>query len=143
MGNINWSRVLIGGLAAAVVWILFDLIGMAVLGMDMEGWLARHSLQQPPMALWVIVVVVFAILLVWLYAAIRPRYGPGPKTALMAAAFMWILFGAIYAMQAAMGLYTQTEYLTFAAWGALQLAVAANVGAWLYREVDGGVTQRT
>lgn len=141
MGNINWSRVLIGGIAAAVVWVIFDVIGMAVLGMDMEGWLARHSLQQPPIALWIIVVLVFAILLVWLYAAIRPRYGPGAKTALIAAAFLWIVFGAVYAMQTAMGLYTQTEYLTFAGWGAIQLAAASLTGAWLYREGD-GITPR-
>ena len=142
MGNINWIKVLVGGLAAAVVWMAFDMIGMAVLGMDMEAWLARHSLQQPPMALWVVVVIVFAIMLVWLYAAIRPRFGPGPKTALIAGAFMWILFGAVYAMQTAMGLYTQAEYLTFAGWGALQLAAAALTGAWLYKEVDGGAATR-
>lgn len=142
VGNVNWSRVLIGGIAAAVVMMLFDVLGMAVLGMDMEAWLTQHQLTQPSIVIWIAVVVVFGILIAWLYAAIRPRFGPGPKTALMAAAFIWILFGAIYAMFTAMGLYTQTEYFKFAAWGALQLAAAANVAAWLYREGDGVAAPR-
>lgn len=141
MGNINWSRVLIGGLAAGVVIMAFDMIGMAVLGMDMEAWLTEHSLRQPPIALWVVTTLIFGLLIVWLYAAIRPRFGAGAKTALLAAAFPWILFGAIYGMQTAMGLYTQREYVTFAAWGALQLAAAAYAGAWLYREGIGETTR--
>ena len=30
------------------------------------------------------------LLLVWLYAAIRPRFGPGPRTATYAALVVWV-----------------------------------------------------
>src|SRR5437667_4515115 len=34
---------------------------------------------------------VLGVLLVWLYAAIRPRFGPGPKTSLIAGLVLWFL----------------------------------------------------
>jgi hypothetical protein len=37
--------------------------------------------------LWGFLVGIFAV---WLYAAIRPRYGDGPKTALCAGAVVWV-----------------------------------------------------
>ena len=143
MGNINWSRVLLGGIAAGVVLIAFDFVGMAVLGFDMEAWAASHNLAtEPNMAVWIISVLVLGIMLVWLYAAIRPRFGPGVKTAAMAAAFMWVFFSVIYGMQTSMGLYTTEEFVKFAAWGVLQMLAAAYVGAWLYKEDVGDTTVR-
>ena len=143
MGNINWSKVLIGGIAAGIVLLAFDMLGMAVLGFDMEAWAQRHNLvTEPNMAVWIVSVLLLGIMLVWLYAAIRPRFGPGVKTAAIAAAFMWLFFAVVYGGHTAMGLYTSAEYMKFAAWGALQMLAAAYVGAWLYKEGVGDTTVR-
>ena len=34
---------------------------------------------------------VFGVVAIWLYAAIRPRYGPGPKTAAIAGLVLWFI----------------------------------------------------
>jgi len=36
-------------------------------------------------------IVAYAIVAVWLYAAIRPRYGAGPRTALISGIVVWLL----------------------------------------------------
>ena len=42
----------------------------------------------------VLLFVVMGIGLIWLYAAIRPRYGPGPRTAAIAGFVMWLITSA-------------------------------------------------
>ncbi len=48
--------------------------------------------------LWGFVVAIAAI---WLYAAIRPRYGPGPATALRAGFVVWLFVHATFSLAAA------------------------------------------
>ena len=144
MSRINYSKVLLGGVAAGVVMVAFDMLGMAILAFDMRAWAERHNLAtEPNVAVWVVSVLLFGIMLVWLYAAIRPRFGPGAKTAVIAAAFFWVFFCLTYAGQTAMGLYTVEQFVKFAAWGALQVLAAAYVGAWFYKEGLGDPTPRT
>ena len=45
--------------------------------------------------IFVAMTFVLGILLVWLYAAIRSRYGPGPKAAVVAGLFGWVLLCGI------------------------------------------------
>jgi hypothetical protein len=46
--------------------------------------------------LYLVTTIVLGLLLAWLYAAIRPRYGPGPMTALRAGTFLWVATWLIY-----------------------------------------------
>jgi hypothetical protein len=59
--------------------------------------------QLPPMAgsvigWFVFLDFLFGIFLVWLYAAIRPRYGAGPGTAVKAGLFAWVATGLLHAL---------------------------------------------
>src|SRR5213592_1582132 len=81
VGKINWGRVILGGLLAGLVLNVVDFVyyGM-VMKQDMAA--AMQALGKPPIPdsmIWVFVVwdFVMGIGLVWLYAAIRPRFGPG------------------------------------------------------------------
>lgn len=136
MSNINYSKVMIGGLVAGVVFFALDFVGFMVLGMDMDAWLAAHSLHEPNMAVFVVIDILLGIMAVWLYAAIRPRFGPGAKTAAIAAAFIWFFFALVYFGLHMMGLFTVGDYTKMAAWGVLQAFGATLAGAWLYREGD-------
>ena len=90
--GINVGRVIGGGLLAGVVIDVVDgLTNGAVLGarwaeetkrlgIDMSG-----GAQSQSLAGWMTFGILCGIVLVWLYASIRPRYGPGPKTAVTAA----------------------------------------------------------
>jgi MFS family permease len=78
------------------------------------------------------------IFTVWLYAAIRPRYGTGPKAAACAGAAVWAL-GYLLAGVAPMVLHILPRRLMAIgiAAGLIEVIVAALVGAWLYKEEAG------
>ncbi|CAN5663913.1 hypothetical protein BH23GEM1_BH23GEM1_02230 [soil metagenome] len=142
MGNIDYSKVLIGGLVAGIVFFALDFLGYMIMGMDMDAWLARHSLHEPPMWVFIVMDILYGMLIVWLYAAIRPRFGPGPKTAAIAAAFTWLFFALTYFGLHMMGLFTQGDYMMMAAWGFVMALGAAMAGAWVYKESEGAGAPR-
>jgi hypothetical protein len=141
MGKINWGRVLAGGLLAGVVlnlldWLVNDVWLMDTWSAAMQALPnARVTTGGGVIAWFVVTDLLYGIFLVWLYAAIRPRYGPGPKTALYAGLATWVAVGCLHAMgEAPVRLLPQRLYLltTLAALGIFPLA--AVVGAWAYRE---------
>lgn len=138
MGKINYGRVVLGGIVAGIVFLALDFAGMYILPFDWDAWIAQYNLTMPSMALWVVMDILFGILAVWLYAAIRPRFSPGVKTAVIAGVFLW-LFGAImwYGF-AAMGMFEMNAYLAMAGWSLVQMIVATTAGAWMYKEEGGG-----
>lgn len=142
MSNINYSKVLIGGVVAGVLFFALHWLGLMILGMDMDAWLAAHSLHEPPMWVFILIDILLGIMAVWLYAAIRPRFGAGARTAAIAAAFMWFLFALIYFGLHMMALFTPGDYMKMAAWGLVQVFVATLAGAWLYREGVGDTAPR-
>ena len=89
MGKINWTRVILGGLVAGVIINVFEsVLNGVILAKDMEAAISALGRQMGGGALavfiaWGFLVGIFAV---WLYAAIRPRYGAGPKTAACACA---------------------------------------------------------
>ena len=134
MGKINYSRVLIGGIVAGFLFLGFDVLGFMLMNTDMDAWLAQHALTEPPMWAIYLTDILFGFLAVWLYAAMRPRFGPGWKTAAIAAVFMWICFALAYFSFHMMGLFTQGDYMMMAGWWLVGVFVATLAGAWIYRE---------
>src|ERR1022692_2864898 len=93
MSKINWSRVLLCGLVAGIIWIVLGGLVTALLGRDFAALPNNHlHTLTPGFVLFNIVLDLlegFSIL--WLYAAIRPLYGPGAKTTLIAAFAWWFI----------------------------------------------------
>ena len=81
---------------------------------------------------WGFLVGIFAV---WLYAAIRPRYGAGPKTALCAGAAVWGL-GYLLASVTPIALHIFPRHIMAIglAVGLVEVLVGTVAGAWLYRE---------
>ena len=108
---------------------------------DMEAALTAHNMTMEMSAgMWVLTIVVSMIVgltLVFFYAAVRPRFGPGPKTATLVAVVLWIggyLLSLIgYGM---IGLYPSTMLARWGLTGLIEMIVAANAGGWIYREID-------
>ena len=140
MGKIKWTRVLFGGLLAGVI---ANVLGLTTWGIYLgKIWSAEletlgHPLPQTAgfLVLGVLLYFVIGILSVLLYVAIRPRFGPGPKTASLAGITFWVLSGL----------------LPTVSWGSLRLfparllaidvltylvivVVATLLGAWIYKE---------
>ena len=139
---INASKVVVGGLAAGVVSNILGYVFFGVLlgpRMEAESVAVAPALQGRGMSgsaigAHVIAEFVLAILLVWLYAAMRPRFGPGPRTAVYAALAVW-LCGVLFHMDwVVVGLMTTTTFVLASAAALVQVVVTAIVGAMLYKE---------
>lgn len=81
--RINRRRVLGGGLVAGFIISLSALAMVPVVGAQMDAALEARGV--PPlgtgaMAYFVVQSFIFGVVLVWLYAAVQPRFAPGPKT---------------------------------------------------------------
>ena len=139
MGKINLTRVLLGGLVAGLVINIGEtILNMIVLGPEMEASLAARNL--PPVgndAIGSFVVMAFSlgIGIVWLYAAIRTRFGPGVPTAVLAGSAAWF-FAYMYPItaDAIMGMFPGRVLAIGAAWGYVEAVLASIAGAWVYRE---------
>lgn len=140
MGKINYRRVLLGGLLAGVIInvVEFVLNGL-VFREDWAAALAALGKSQPTgagltalMTTWGFLVGVAAV---WLYAAVRPRFGPGPKTALYAGLATWVL-AYLSAGLAGMPLelFPRSLMAMVTAAGMVEAVVATMAGAWVYRE---------
>jgi hypothetical protein len=139
MGKINFGRVLLGGLVAGIVLNIGEyILNDKVFAAQMKEYLAAHKFSTPggnAIAVAVVMTLVLGIVIVLGYAAIRPRFGAGAKTAIIAALFAW--FGVyVYPniLGAAFG-FVPTNILPIAlVWGLVEYNVAALIGAWLYKE---------
>ena len=138
MGKINWTRVILGGLVAGLIINVFEsVMNGVILAKDMEAAISALGRQMGGGALamfiaWGFLVGIFAI---WLYAAIRPRYGAGPKTAACAGAAVWGLGYFLAAVTPiALHLFPRRLMAIFLAVGLVEVIIGTIAGAWLYRE---------
>ncbi len=94
--NINFARVLRGGIVAGIILFISNgVVNGGILNNDFQNWVNEmgshiHPLQQSvSMSLWMLMCFIHGIAGVWVYAGIRPSFGAGPKTALLAGFFLW------------------------------------------------------
>jgi hypothetical protein len=139
---INTSKVVTGGLAAGVVAniIGFVLFGM-MLGPRMEAEtvavapaLQGRGMSGSAITTNVLATFVVGILLVWLYAAMRPRFGPGAKTAIYAALVVWVCGFLFHLDWLLVGMTTHATYALASVAALIQVVAAAWVGGMLYTE---------
>lgn len=139
MGKINWQRVVLGGLVAGLVLNVVDyvLYGI-VLAADFDAALQALGKSGMDMSMvWVFVLLDFAygIWLVWMYAAIRPRYGAGPRTAVWAGILAWVGVGLFHAIgESTMGLFPSRLYVIGVVVSLVLFPAAVVAGAALYKE---------
>ena len=140
MGKMNMGRVILGGLLAGVIIDASEFLINAVL-LKQEWADAMSKLGKPAefstnaLILFNIVGLVLGVAAVWLYAAIRTRYGAGAKTAVIAAIAMWVVGYAIPAVgQIAIGLVATQTMMTATGLGLIEIIVATIAGAAIYKE---------
>ena len=140
MGKINIGRLLLGGIVAGVV---LDVLGYLVDGVLLAPYWsdAMKALGRPDITMnqimgFNVIGLVSGIVLIWVYAAIRPRFGAGVKTAACAGVIVWVLNSLLpnLSMMWISGLFPcrLTTYTTAAA--IVEIVVAAIAGAALYKE---------
>ena len=139
MGTIRLGRVILGGLLTGLVVNISEFIlNMVVLGKDLEA--AMRALNRPPIgnqaiAGFVVLGFVLGIATVWLYAAIRPRFGAGVRTAAIAGVAVWF-FAYLYAAAGMeiLELFPRRLMAISMVWGLFEIVIASVAGAWAYQE---------
>jgi hypothetical protein len=139
---INTKKVLIGGIAAGFVMNVIDFISNTyILGARMKAesdafkpGMSDQMMTGSAIAGYIVMDLVLGILLIWTYAAIRPRFGPGMKTATYAAVLFWLLSGIFLSGYMHMGMMSSGLWWTLAFIGLVNFWVSAWVGARLYSE---------
>jgi hypothetical protein len=138
MGRINLKGVIVGGLVAGLVLNVFDYIFWGVMYAK-EINAAMQALNRPPadqfVPIWIALDFLYGIALVYLYAAIRPRFGAGPKTAVHAGVIAWVLIGLLHAIgEAPLQLFPTRLMMIGTLLGLVTLPLATVAGAKFYKE---------
>lgn len=137
MGKINWTRALLGGLIAGVIWtvlnILINLLASKLLVSAMSSMRSAPP-SIPIIALTIGVNLVMGTWAMWLYAAIRPRYGAGAKTAVTAGFAWWVISSCGDAIWGSGGFVPPSIVLYWVILALPIVIIATLAGASLYRE---------
>ena len=132
---------LIGGwIAGVVINVLWFATWRPLVGRSLSAALLAlgHPMQETLGVTVLMVVLIFlvGILLIWLYAAIRPRYGAGPGTAALTGVAAGFLFGVFpdVAWGLLLRLIPARVWVMDAVFTLVAMVVATLLGAWVYKE---------
>jgi hypothetical protein len=148
MNEIKVGRMLLAGLAMLVVWIALEIL--------VEGVMARIFLGQTSGEMWLEVIdagdwtglnalvsfldaVVNCMIMIWLYASLRPMYGVGTKTSLITSAFFVIWVYSLFVNLVNMGLIPAEVAFLEAVFETIEIPIAMLVGASVYEGQEKGI----
>jgi len=140
MGKINVGRVILGGIVAGIV---SDILGYLVDGVllapqwSYDMWkLGRPYLTNHQIIGFNLLGILGGIFLIWIYAAIRPRFGAGAMTAVYAGVVFWIVGILIpnASFMVVAHLFGRHLALYTTAGGLVETLAGALAGAALYKE---------
>ena len=139
---INTKKVLLGGLVAGVIINIIDFVANSfILGarMKAESDAFKPGMSDAMMAgnaviSYVIMDLVLGFALIWTYAAFRPRFGAGARTATYVAVLFWLLALIFTAGYRQMGIMSSGLWWSFAFIGLVNFLIAAWAGAAVYSE---------
>jgi len=139
MSGINVQRVLLGGFVAGLVANAFDfVITSYLMAAEFAAMLARLNVGESAAQSWIWVFAaadfIWGFLLVFTYAAVRPRFGPGPRTAIISGVLLWSSFAIAVLILMAIGLHTLESYVKSSALYLLSALGSSLAGAALYKE---------
>ena len=137
MGRINWLRVVVCGIVTGVVWTALSAISTWYVGTDFNAAVPGNKILAPSTALATFLLTVnlaSGVWAMWLYAAIRPRYAAGAKTAAVAGFAWWVVTTLADATWGSFGLVPVKALLPLSAVSLPEMILAVLVSAWLSKE---------
>ena len=146
MSHTNRLRVVLGGLLAGVVINLVEYVTNGVILRN--SWAQTMQALGKPAEISAGAIVTFnvwgfllGIAAVWIYAAIRPRYGAGPTTAIRAGLAAWALAVFLSNLSTyALDLFPVRLLVITAVVALGEILVGTVVGAWVYSENEAETT---
>jgi len=145
MAHTNRVRVILGGLLAGVVINVVEYLTNGVIlkgawGQVMAALGKPADISAGGIAIFNLWGFLLGIGAVWIYAAIRPRYGAGPGTAVRAGLAAWAL--AVFLANLGnypLGVFPARLLVITAVVALFEIVGGTIVGAWLYKEQEGKV----
>ena len=140
MGKINATRVLLGGLLAGLVINISEaFLNMVVFKADIEA--AMKALNKTvnvsggAIAVYLCWGFLVGILAIYIYAAVRPRFGGSAKSAFRVGILMWLLVSvqSTISMEP-MGLFPPMLLLKGMITSMVEIILATLIGASIYKE---------
>ena len=124
------------GLLAGVVWIVLGSLVTALLGRDFAAVSNNHLGRPTPgfIAFNAMLDLLEGISILWLYAAIRPLYHPGAKTAVIAAFAWWFIVSLGDATWCSFGFFPPRTVVPLMIGTLPALILATLAGARFYKE---------
>jgi hypothetical protein len=139
MGKLDLRRVILGGLAAGLTYNIINWLAHGVILNATSAEAMAELNLAPPSAgqtvqLWLIWLI-YGMTLAWVYAAIRPRFGPGLGTAIRAAIVVWMVGIVVPALpNAVLGFASMQMILVDCLVGFIGLAAGGALAGYLYKE---------
>jgi hypothetical protein len=140
MAHTNRVRVVLGGLLAGVVINIFEYVTNGVI-LTADWGKAMQALGKSPQLTGSAIVMfniwgfLMGIVAVWVYAAIRPRYGAGVGTAARAGFATWVIAILLTNLgNYPLGLFPTRLLVITSLVALVELVLAAIAGAWIYKE---------
>jgi hypothetical protein len=133
----NYPRILLGGVVSGVIWTIASSLVTLLFGQDFATAIPDNRLAAPSVGLVTFLVTVNlleGIWAIWLYAAMRPRFGAGPKTALTAGLAWWIISSLVDVTWGSFGFVPDRAIIGPVAASLPAILISSFVGAWLYKE---------
>ena len=138
MGRINWGRVLLGGIVAGIIINACEYVVNGVL-LARDWAAAMQALGHPiptnatgGFIFWGFMVGITSVAS---YAVARPRFGPGPKTAIVSAMGYWVIGYLLPNVSLALMAIFPVRLLNIGVLvGFVEIIVGTLAGAWLYKE---------
>jgi len=141
MSKINWVRLILGGIIAAVIAFLTDgLFHENIVNADWKSVYGNLGILEPEhSALGVLYFAVFdlgrGLVAMFVYVMMRPCCAPGPKTAAWAGVVGWIAFSVTGPAQfIPLGFFSNTLLIKVAAFQLVASIIATVAGAAVYKD---------
>ena len=138
MGKINVARVILGGLLAGLIINLSEyVLNTYVIADEMAAIVQRLNLPAigtNQIGIFLLLTFVLGIIMIFVYAGLRPRFGAGAKTAVIAAVTLWLVGMFPLTVDMILGITTANLLVVAGVWSLVEMIVAAIAGASIYKE---------
>ena len=140
MNRIKVGRMIISGVIVLIVFLVVEIVIEQLVGRYLftgiiEEWFEVLTIQDWTITnhvLNIAIVLASSIMVMWLYAALRPMFGVGTKTALIASFFVLTFIFAYAINETNLGLYPIQVTLIQLFYWVVELPIAVVAGAFYY-----------
>ena len=140
MNRIRLNRLLLAGLITFLAFVAIELIWERLVTSLLPGATVDSWTSYPRVSAWTLrhqvinlsIALGNCFMMIWLYASLRPMYGVGARTALIASAFVFVFVIAFELNYVNLGFFTFRLVLIEAVSLLVELPLALAAGAQVY-----------